>query len=389
MLKKNFLLFIFLIFGLFLYAEDFHYIAEKDVAVFFRDEDLILSLNNKKIIRKGTAVNLDCEKSRIRLTNKNKQNKLLSLVYDSNIYKGFISIKNLKIKDCNEVLPESIISVEEIGISKKYVPAYMLKVLYKKNRDLLIENDTRYKKYHKINPEIWKNKFEEALLLALQSQYYYATISNIGIRLHSNDNFIFKHITEISKTEYECKGIGIAEWNPYQENMNYWQTYFENTSETAEKEEILRLIVDGDYLTVFNKTRNKEIIGLVLISDTIEEQLINLFKDASCDLSRVTWPRHADGTCDYETAVRLQSGKRCRSSDNLRLRSSGSTAGKPVVTIGKGTQVKVIAVGAEQTIDGITSNWVQVEVQAGAKDRDGKPIAAGTTGWVFGGYLDE
>jgi len=389
MLKKNFLLFIFLIFGLFLYAEDFHYIAEKDVAVFFRDEDLILSLNNKKIIRKGTAVNLDCEKSRIRLTNKNKQNKLLSLVYDSNIYKGFISIKNLKIKDCNEVLPESIISVEEIGISKKYVPAYMLKVLYKKNRDLLIENDTRYKKYHKINPEIWKNKFEEALLLALQSQYYYATISNIGIRLHSNDNFIFKHITEISKTEYECKGIGIAEWNPYQENMNYWQTYFENTSETAEKEEILRLIVDGDYLTVFNKTRNKEIIGLVLISDTIEEQLINLFKDASCDLSRVTWPRHADGTCDYETEVRLQSGKRYRSSDNLRLRASGSTAGKPVVTIGKGTQVKVLSIGTEQTIDSITSNWVQVEVQAGAKDRDGKPIAAGTVGWCFGGYLGE
>jgi len=49
----------------------------------------------------------------------------------------------------------------------------------------------------------------------------------------------------------------------------------------------------------------------------------------------------------------------------------------------------VLAVGAEQTIDGITSNWVQVEVQAGAKDRDGKPIAAGTTGWCFGGYLGE
>ena len=100
-------------------------------------------------------------------------------------------------------------------------------------------------------------------------------------------------------------------------------------------------------------------------------------------------PAHADGTCDYETAVRLQSGKRYRASDNLRLRASGSTAGKPVVTIGKGTQVKVLAVGAEQTIDGITSNWVQVEVQAGAKDRDGKPIAVGTTGWCFGGYLGE
>ena len=33
--------------------------------------------------------------------------------------------------------------------------------------------------------------------------------------------------------------------------------------------------------------------------------------------------------------------KRYRASDNLRLRSSGSTAGKPVVTIGKGAQVKL------------------------------------------------
>jgi len=30
-----------------------------------------------------------------------------------------------------------------------------------------------------------------------------------------------------------------------------------------------------------------------------------------------------------------------------------------------------------------------VEVQAGAKDRDGKPIDSGTTGWCFGGYLAE
>ena len=99
--------------------------------------------------------------------------------------------------------------------------------------------------------------------------------------------------------------------------------------------------------------------------------------------------RDADGTCDYETAVRLQSGKRYRASDNLRLRASGSTAGKPIVTIGKGTQVKVLGIGTEQTIDGITSDLVQVKVQAGAKDRDGKPIDAGTVGWCFGGYLGE
>lgn len=31
--------------------------------------------------------------------------------------------------------------------------------------------------------------------------------------------------------------------------------------------------------------------------------------------------------------------------------------------------------------------WVKVEVQAGAKDRNGKSIKAGTVGWCYSGYL--
>ena len=150
----------------------------------------------------------------------------------------------------------------------------------------------------------------------------------------------------------------------------------------------LYLKEDGDYLFFYLNNKETLLDTLVKIDDiTFRTTEYYFTGNHKYDLSKVTWPRHADGTCDYETAVRLQSGKRYRASDNLRLRSSGSTAGKPVVTIGKGTQVKVLGIGAEQTIDGITSNWVQVEVQAGAKDRDGKPIAAGTTGWCFGGYL--
>jgi hypothetical protein len=57
-------------------------------------------------------------------------------------------------------------------------------------------------------------------------------------------------------------------------------------------------------------------------------------------------------------------------------------------TLEKGTAVKIIKTGSQDTIDGITSNWVQVEVQAGAKDRNGKSITAGTSGWCFGGYLE-
>ena len=181
----------------------------------------------------------------------------------------------------------------------------------------------------------------------------------------------YKIVAEISNTEVE----------EYEHDYKFLKETFIVGSDIT-----LILHIDGDYLSFYTET-NHLVVTCALVDDVFKKQYRQLIANNTCDLSRITWPRHADGSCDYETAVTLQQGKHYRASDNLRLRSSGSTAGKPVVTIGKGTQVKVIAVGAEQTIDGITSNWVQVEVLAGAKDRDGKPIAAGTRGWCFGGYL--
>ena len=73
--------------------------------------------------------------------------------------------------------------------------------------------------------------------------------------------------------------------------------------------------------------------------------------------------------------------------DNLRLRSEEATSSKIITTMAKGTKVKILKLGKAETIDGINSNWVQVEILSGAKDIDGKAIKAGTTGWCYGGYL--
>ena len=48
--------------------------------------------------------------------------------------------------------------------------------------------------------------------------------------------------------------------------------------------------------------------------------------------------------------------------------------------------MKILSLGKEETIDGITDNWVQVETQFGANDTEGKLIH-GEVGWCFGGYL--
>ncbi len=54
----------------------------------------------------------------------------------------------------------------------------------------------------------------------------------------------------------------------------------------------------------------------------------------------------------------------------------------------KDIRVKIIQIEEKQdTIDGIASNWVIVEVQNGAKDKDGNPVKYATAGRCFAGYL--
>ena len=141
-------------------------------------------------------------------------------------------------------------------------------------------------------------------------------------------------------------------------------------------------------------------------------------KTNNWDNIKVTWPRHADGSCDYDANGNMTSanasateraepmeetalpeaaiskfvpavGKTVTVTENLRLRTDDKTTAQVVTTLVAGTRVKVLALGREDTIDDIKSNWVQVSVLDGAKDKDGNVIEAGTIGWLFGGYLSE
>ena len=43
--------------------------------------------------------------------------------------------------------------------------------------------------------------------------------------------------------------------------------------------------------------------------------------------------------------------------------------------------------GAEDVIDGIKGNWVNVVIPQGSKDKDGNEIKKSFYGWCFDGYL--
>lgn len=72
--------------------------------------------------------------------------------------------------------------------------------------------------------------------------------------------------------------------------------------------------------------------------------------------------------------------------ENLRLRKTQDTSSETILVMAKRCHLTVLEVGKKDTIDGITSNWVKVEVHKGTQ-KDGKKIPYLTQGWCFGGYL--
>ena len=120
----------------------------------------------------------------------------------------------------------------------------------------------------------------------------------------------------------------------------------------------------------------------------------HLLSPAGCTV----WTRNSETpwTWDYTIGFRVvrsapkeaaAPGGIYRVSENLRLREEEDSSSAVITTMQAGTRVKVLAAGKEETIDGITASWVQVEVQKEARDKDGNIIPSGTTGWCFGGYL--
>ena len=90
---------------------------------------------------------------------------------------------------------------------------------------------------------------------------------------------------DITKT-YNCKQL--ENYNPFSQ----WPI------KEDECEMILKF--DGDYLYVYLNDINNLYGIFCRVDDKAINEYNKLIRTGKCDLSRVTWPRHADGTCDYD-----------------------------------------------------------------------------------------
>ena len=132
---------------------------------------------------------------------------------------------------------------------------------------------------------------------------------------------------------------------------------------------------------------NRRPAGLDVISNGEESQSDSLMNTSIATVSASENPDMSAEAAISKPAPDM--GKTAVVTENLRLRTDDKTPAQVVTTLAAGSRVKVLAPGRDDTIDGIASKWVQVEVLGGAKDKDGNAIEAGTKGWLFGGYLSE
>ena len=313
---------------------------------------------------------------------------------DQNGIKGKVAWADLFLPS-NDSLPDDIKTNDE---KERWISAYCYEILSSNAKETIFQ----YESY-------WKNEWYSSV-----GEEWHEDIRPSNFMIFDNAIDILGYdssrgILLITSSEKVKDGIKIGLFIKYKIDTSSKDIFLHHFKKGDQE---MTLKIDGDYLEMYFDGSKSPLMVFARTDDYwgITEKLRAIARGEKADLSDVTWPRHADGSCDYEDAPMSKTaepavvtalpeaaiskpapdlGKTATVTENLRLRIDDKTTAQVVATLAAGTRVKVEAIGKEETIDGITANWVRVSVLDGAKDKDGNAIEAGTKGWLFGGYLSE
>ncbi len=303
---------------------------------------------------------------------------------------GWISTDDLVLVD-SEQLPAEIITYNKQRFEKKWIPVWYNNILTsnKKLNDYSDfydgYKDTEEFVLYKLHTVKINNNF---LIFTSLSQDHIFSIK----RIESNNTLFYLHCElEISEQ---------SEFNDFLKNESFSNfPDFTNNRDTT-------FIVEqnGNRLRIYNGDNTKLIIELMQTNNDWTDLMVRYiksdYKNKPSNLKPIAekldhlWSDPKTGLYDQSNVPAVVKGTNTITpnqtmtvTENLKLRSGEAAATKVLSVMAAGTKVKILEVGKAEAIDGIKSNWVKVEVQKNARDRDGKAIKAGTVGWCYGGYL--
>jgi len=174
-------------------------------------------------------------------------------------------------------------------------------------------------------------------------------------------------------------------YNDYADDLKK-EKFITSIWKSKDKKEIFTFDFQNNFLLVTNVSNNKR-QKYLKIPFTEKNNLLEIIKSKKYR-PFLYFDEIIKVSTDDSFYTNVSKNKTMLVNENLKLRSGEASSTQVLVVMQAGTKVKILELGKAETIDGISSNWVKIEVQAGAKDRDGKPIKAGTVGWCYGGYLE-
>ena len=262
----------------------------------------------------------------------------------------------------------------EERISRRFwLRDYFNEVIYRKDRNIIVEYRPRLKEEENI---YYYDSAHDDMIFWFDEPYNYidriecAEDDEYGYSVFMGTILCGK-AKELTPDLYELQ---IEDVRISQEKYEFLLKYGHDMKfalDATEPEYSLYFRFDGEYLYIYLED-GKTLYATYCAYDGLEEEdaLYEAIKTNEFDMTKITF---------------LVNGV-YRAQDNLRLRETGSTSGKAITTMQAGSLVLILSKGREETIDGITDNWVEVELQTGARNLEGDVIT-GTVGWCFGGYL--
>ena len=204
---------------------------------------------------------------------------------------GYISLFNLK-------------NINNFSIKKElkenvWTAKYELDVLHSKNKDMIEKFNLIYahydewRKYTDWQEDKWYDVYSSPFLLLSDSIIYLSDRSNFN-------GFVGGYIDRIDDEKKEIVWICLeSKDNNYslEQVKSFFVPYFKKG-----KTYIFTYNLDGDYLTIF--LNGKHFYDFVKVDAKTGGEISNLIFPINSQVfneKNITWPRHADGSCDYET----------------------------------------------------------------------------------------
>ena len=284
--------------------------------------------------------------------------------------------------------------------NKYWVREYYNEVIQKQNRNVFFQYVPNFKEnpstfYYHLDDEIFW--YEELDRLGDDFELFYSDYTKtncIDILRTPLEILEIKKLKEnyyiITTEELKIDSFFVDEW--LKDGCD-WSLLLNKTNDKY------YIKFDGDYVNIYVDEGKQLLVTYCALDEQEYRAFLEAVKCNKFNDFKYTYPRHADGTCDYEDVSSVKTvsspttnvapNKTMTVSENLKLRSAEATTSEVITVMSAGTRVKILELGKAESIDGINSNWVKVEVQSGAKDREGNTISKDTVGWCYGGYLAE